>query len=78
MANTISDLNEYLFAALDAITNSDLHGDELEEELKRSKGVVNVAGAILHAGELALEAVKELNECGYENIAVPKLLGGEH
>lgn len=80
MANTITDLNEYLFAQLDAITNTDLAGEALDDELKRTKGVVSIASTILHSGELALETVKQLNEYGYDDVNVPQLLllGGGH
>jgi hypothetical protein len=34
--NSLTDLNEYLFEALDVISNSDLKGEELNEEITRT------------------------------------------
>lgn len=62
MRNSLNDLNEYLFAQLDALQNTDLKGAELQEEIDRSNATVNIAKAIIDGGELALKAKKHADE----------------
>lgn len=60
MKNKLSDLNNHLFAQLERLSDEDLKGDELKQEIARSKAVKSIAQEIISAGELALEAQKEL------------------
>ncbi|HGS5355289.1 TPA: hypothetical protein ACMDR1_001358 [Vibrio cholerae] len=60
MKNKLSDLNNHLFAQLERLSNEDLKGDELKEEIERSKAVKAVAQEIISCGKLALEAQLEL------------------
>ena len=60
MKNKLSDLNNHLFAQLERLSNEDLKGDELKEEIERSKAVKAIAQEIISGGKLALEAQLEL------------------
>lgn len=62
MKNTLGDLNNYLFEALERITDDTLSDDELEKELRRADAITGVAEVIVHNGELALKAVKHADE----------------
>lgn len=62
MKNTLGDLNNYLFEALERITDDDLPPDELDRELKRGETIANIAETIIHNGELALKAIKHADE----------------
>lgn len=62
MKNTLGDLNNYLFEALERITDDTLTDEELEKELKRADAITGVAEVIVHSGELALKAVKHADE----------------
>lgn len=62
--NNMAALNDYLFASLDRITNEDLQGEELEQEIKRTETVAKVAQTIVSNGELALRAQKVMYDCG--------------
>lgn len=62
MKNTIGDLNNYLFEALERITDDSLTPEELETELKRASAITGVAETIVHAGELAFKAIKHADE----------------
>lgn len=64
MKNSISDLNNYLFETLERLVDSETD-EEIEKEIKKSKAITNVATAIIHNGELALDTMKHLNEYGY-------------
>lgn len=73
MAKTsLADLNDYLFAQMDAITNPDLTGEELDREINRSKAVQGIAKTIIDGANVALQAQKHMDEYGKEgNIAIP-------
>lgn len=62
MKNTLGDLNNYLFEALERITDDTLTQEELDRELKRAEAITGVAEVIVHNGELALKAVKHADE----------------
>lgn len=62
MKNTLGDLNNYLFEALERITDDTLSDEALEKELKRADAITGVAEVIVHNGELALKAVKHADE----------------
>ena len=73
MKTNINDLNEYLFEALDNVTNDDLSPEDLDRELRRANAIVSVAETIIHNGELMLKA---MNYSAEYNVPMPKLLGG--
>lgn len=61
---TVADLSEYLFEALDRLTDDTLTVDQLETEIKRSKAVADLGGKIIEAGTLMLNAKKHMDEYG--------------
>lgn len=62
MRNTLGDLNNYLFEALERITDDTLSSEQLERELNRSQAITSVAEAIIKNGELAFKAIKHADE----------------
>lgn len=76
--NNMTMLNEYLFEMMDAISNEDLNGDALRQELERTGTKLKVAEAIMANSRLALDVMKAANEYGLEGAdQVPQLLSGE-
>ena len=69
MKNTLTDLNNYLFEALERITDDDMTEEQLQKEITRSQAVTSVGDTIIRNAELALKTMKHLNEYG---IATPK------
>lgn len=65
MKNTLSDLNNYLFEALERLQDDELSQEELQREILRSQAVTSVAETVIHNGELALKTMQHLNEYGY-------------
>ena len=59
MKNTLSDLNNYLFEAIERINDDELSMEELDKEIKRSESVNKIAKTIIDNGNLALQAKKE-------------------
>ncbi|MCG1919498.1 hypothetical protein K4P27_01320 [Staphylococcus epidermidis] len=75
MRNTLTDLNNHLFAQLERLSDEDLKGEELKEELQRSNAVSKVAQNIINNGSLVLQAQKFKDEKLDVESEIPKLLG---
>lgn len=64
MKNTLTDLNNYLFEAIERLNDDELTEEQLDKEIKRSEAVQKVAKTIIENGSLALQAKKHLDEYG--------------
>lgn len=79
MKNTLGDLNTYLFEQLDRLSNDDLKGEALQEEITRAKAINDVATRIISNANVVLNAKKAVDDF-YEEYGVegklPKMLEG--
>lgn len=75
MKNTLSDLNNHLFEQLERLNDEDLTGEDLQQELQRSKAVSSIAQNIINNGSLVLQAQKFKDEKLDANSKMPRLLG---
>lgn len=75
MKNKLIDLNNHLFAEIERLSDEDLKGDELTQEIMRAKAVSNVATQIISNGRLALKAAEAINDGIIKR--APKMLGIE-
>lgn len=66
MQNTLTDLNNHLFEALERLNDDDLDDAGLEKEIKRCDATVKIADVIIHNGELALKTMQHLDAYGLE------------
>nr|WP_295681189.1 hypothetical protein [uncultured Lachnoclostridium sp.] len=74
MKNTLTDLNNYLFEAIERINDDSLSEEALDKEIKRSEAVQKIAKTIIDSGSLALQAKKHLDEYGQgEKVELPML-----
>ncbi len=62
MKNKMSDLHNHLFAQLERLSDEELKGDGLKEEIERSRAVTAVAREIIANGSLVLKAKKALQD----------------
>lgn len=62
MKNKLSDLNDHLFAQLERLSDEDLVGEKLTEEINRARAVTGVATQIIENGNLALKAETFIQE----------------
>ena len=76
MKNTLNDLNNHLFAEIERLGDEDLTGEGLEIELKRAKGIADIATRIIDNGSLMLSAMKFKDDRLDADSAMPALLGG--
>lgn len=73
--NRLTDLNNHLFEQLERLNNDELTGDELSEEIRRSRAVTGVASHIIQNGELVLKAYKAHEDRMDAEKKLPKMLG---
>lgn len=76
MRNTLGDLNNHLFSQLERLSDEDLSGEKLKEEIGRAKAVTHVASQIIANGSLVLEAIKISDDMMNADTALPKMLEG--
>ena len=62
MKNSLTDLNEYLFAQLDRLSNSDLNGELLKAEIERSDAISKTAGMIVENAKTQIKAAEVLSD----------------
>ena len=74
MKNTLEDLHNHLFAQMERLSDEDLKGEELKEEIGRAKSVTQVATKIIENGSLALEAKKLASNSYDANVELPRML----
>ena len=74
MKNTLGDLNNHLFAQLERLSEEDLKGDQLKEEVERAKSVTLVASKIIENGALVVQARKMQEERFDADAKLPKML----
>lgn len=74
MKNTLADLNNYLFEAIERINDDSLDDTQLEKEIKRSEAVQKIAKTIIENGNLQLQAKKHLDQYGQgESVELPMI-----
>ena len=73
MKNKLIDLNNHLFEQMERLNDDDLGGENLSEEINRSKAMSNCAAQIINNAKLALEAHTLIND-GLINTA-PEMIG---
>jgi hypothetical protein len=76
MKNTLGDLNNHLFAQLERLSDEDLKGEKLKEEITRAKSISVVASQIIANGALVLEAQKLVDDRMDPDMGIPKMLEG--
>jgi hypothetical protein len=72
--NKLSDLNNHLFAQMERLSDEELKGDALKEELIRSKAVSSIAKDIIGNGQLVLQTQKCIWDRMVDRENIPKML----
>lgn len=76
MKNTIQDLMNHQFAMLETVTDPNIKGELLQEELSRAKAVVEIVGVMVGTYRVALDAQKAIFDGTAGN--VPKIMGSKN
>lgn len=79
MRNTLEDLNDHLFEALERLNDDELTDDQLDREIKRAEGMTKVADKIIQNAELVYKTMVHMDEYGYggrdrEHLTSPAML----
>ena len=75
MRNTLGDLNNHLFAQMERLSNEELKGEDLREEIERAKAITDIAGQVISNAGLLLKA-KIAYEENDRSSPKPKMLEG--
>jgi hypothetical protein len=76
MRNTLGDLNNHLFAQLERLSDEELTGEKLADEISRAKAVTSVASQVIANGSLVLDAIKLADDKMDAKTSIPKMLEG--
>lgn len=74
--NTLGDLNNHLFAQLERLSDEDLKGDKLAEEIERASAITKISKQIISNGYLVLRA-KQFADTQLEDANLLPMLNGE-
>lgn len=74
--NNLGRLNDILFEQLDRMNNTDLKGQELQDEIDRADAIIDIGRTIIQNGDLALKAALKKSEGFYvdQGKNAPKML----
>ncbi|MCK9622214.1 MAG: hypothetical protein M0R47_16960 [Methylobacter sp.] len=73
MKNTITDLNNHLFATLERLNSEEINPDAMKVEIEKAKAISGIAKDITSNYRLALDAQIAIAEYGIKE--EPKLFG---
>ena len=72
--NNLNSLNNKLFEQLDRLTNKNISGDKLQEELERTDAIVDISRTIISNADLMLKAMVAKDEKLGSYAKLPALL----
>lgn len=72
--NKLLDLNNHLFAQIERLSDEELKGKELQEEISRAKAVAVISDKIIHNASVLLESQKLLADGKFYTNEVPEML----
>ncbi len=64
MKNTLTDLNNHLFAQMERLSEEGISSETIEQEVKRSEAIVKISDAILDNAKTHISACKLMAEHG--------------
>lgn len=73
--NTLADLKDHLFEQIERLNDDDLKGDELRQEIDRSKAMSQVATQIINSAKVTVDAVRLVSQGRVEKEDVKGVIG---
>ena len=75
MKNTLTDLNNHLFAQLERLGNESMSADELKTEIDRTKAITSIGGVVVANARLVLDAQNAMFDTpNYDRKELPTIL----
>lgn len=74
MKNTLGDLNNHLFSQLERLSDEDIKGEMLAEEINRAKAITSVAAQVINNSSLVLRAMEIQKERLGDDKVLPPML----
>lgn len=74
--NTLADLNDHLFAEIERLSDEDLKGEELAQEIGRADAITAVATQVIANGQLVLKSCQFRDSQWSDNPIIPRMLSG--
>ena len=75
MKNTLTDLNNHLFAQLERLGNESLNSDELKTEIERTKAISAISQNVIANARLVLDSQNAIYDTpNYERKTLPAIL----
>ena len=75
MKNTLTDLNNHLFAQLERLGSESITADELRVEIDRAKAITSIGGVVVANARLVLDAQNAMFDTpNYERKELPQIL----
>lgn len=76
MQNKLTDLNNHLFAQMERLSDEDLTGEQLQNEIDRAKAITSISSQIIQNGALALKVEQFKSERMDNDSKLPLFLEG--
>jgi hypothetical protein len=74
--NTLADLNDHFFAEIERLSDEDLKGEELAQEISRADAITAVATQVIANGQLVLKSCQFKDGQWSDSPIVPRMLSG--
>lgn len=75
--NSMTDLSDHLFMAIERLEDDDMTDDELEREIRRGKAIASLATQVVNSGNVIIKA-QQFQDNRLSDGKLPKqLTGGE-
>ena len=74
--NTLTDLNNHLFEALERINDESMDDAKLALELLRARAITGISSQIIANGNLAIKAIKLKDQACDADLKLPPMLKG--
>lgn len=76
MQNKLTDLNNHLFAQMERLSDEELNGEQLQDEIERARAITSISNQIIQNGALALKAEQFKSERMNNDSKLPLFLEG--